>query len=77
MSETAGRVYSPQRFRLVVALLTLIFLPIVVGASVLIYHYVRFSVLVEQRLQGERWQIPSRVYARPLTLRPGLVLHAA
>ncbi|MGD8895114.1 MAG: PBP1A family penicillin-binding protein [Acidobacteriota bacterium] len=77
MSETAGRVYSPQRFRLVVALLTLIFLPIVVGASVLIYHYVRFSVLVEQRLQGERWQIPSRVYARPLTLRPGLVLDAS
>ena len=29
-----------------------------------------FSVMVEQRLQGERWQIPSRVYARPLTLRP-------
>ena len=31
---------------------------------------------MEQRLQGERWQIPSRVYARPLTLRPGLVLDA-
>jgi penicillin-binding protein 1B len=76
MNENARRVYSPQRFRLVVALLTLIFLPIVIGASVLIYHYVRFSVLVEQRLQGERWQIPSRVYARPLTLRPGLVLDA-
>jgi penicillin-binding protein 1B len=76
MNETARRVYSPQRFRLVVALLTLIFLPIVIGASVLIYHYVRFSVLVEQRLQGERWQIPSRVYARPLTLRPALVLDA-
>ncbi len=76
MSDTAGRVYSAQRFRLVVALLTLIFLPIVIGASVLIYHYIRFSVLVEQRLQGERWQIPSRVYARALVLRPGQVLDA-
>jgi penicillin-binding protein 1B len=74
MSETARRVYSPQRFRIVVALLTLIFLPIVFGASLLIYHYVRYSVLVERKLQGERWQIPSRVYARPLVLRPGLVL---
>ena len=76
MSKTSRKVYSLQRFRLVVALLTLIFLPIVIGASVLIYHYVRFSVLVEQRLQGERWQIPSRVYARPVILRPGLVLDA-
>ncbi|MEE8218033.1 MAG: transglycosylase domain-containing protein, partial [Vicinamibacteria bacterium] len=76
MSDTAGRVYSAQRFRLVVALLTLIFLPIVIGASVLIYHYIRFSVLVEQRLQGERWQIPSRVYARAHVLRPGQVLDA-
>jgi penicillin-binding protein 1B len=76
MSKTSPRVYSKSRFRIVVALLTLIFLPIVIGASVLIYHYARFSVMVEQRLQGERWQIPSRVYARPLTLRPGLVLDA-
>jgi len=76
MRDTARRVYSPQRFRVVVALLTLIFLPIVIGASVLIYHYVRFSVLVEQRLQGERWQIPSRLYGRPLVLRPGLVMDA-
>jgi penicillin-binding protein 1B len=76
MSETSRKVYSKWRFRMVVALLTLIFLPIVIGASVLIYHYARFSVMVEQRLQGERWQIPSRVYARPLTLRPGLVLDA-
>jgi len=76
MSEASRKVYSRRRFQVVVALLTLIFLPIVIGASVLIYHYARFSVMVEQRLQGERWQIPSRVYARPLTLRQGLVLDA-
>ena len=74
MSETARRVYSPQRLKIVALLLSLIFLPIVVGTSALIYNYLRFSVMVERRLQGERWMIPSRVYGRPLRLRPGLVL---
>ena len=49
-------------------------LPVVVGASVLIYYYLRYSVMVERRLQGERWLIPARLYARPLVLRPGLPL---
>jgi penicillin-binding protein 1B len=74
MNDTARRVYSARRFRIVVVLLTLIFLPIVIGASVLIYQYMRFSVMVEQRLTGEKGRLPSRVYARPLVLRPGLVL---
>ena len=74
MSDTARRVYSARRFRLVVLLLTLVFVPIVVGASLLIYQYMRFGVLVEQRLTGEKGRLPSRVYARPLVLRPGLVL---
>ena len=77
MNDPERKVYSPQRFRLVVVLLTLIFLPIVIGASALIYQYLRFSVMVSQRLHGERWMIPSRVYARPLVLRPGLVLSPA
>ena len=50
MSDTARRVYSARRFRIVVLLLTLVFLPIVIGASLLIYQYMRFSVMVEQRL---------------------------
>jgi penicillin-binding protein 1B len=74
MTDPARRVYSARRFRLVVLLLTLVFLPIVIGASLLIYQYLRFSILVEQRLRGERGSVPSRVYARPLVLRPGLVL---
>src|SRR6185503_13260988 len=32
----------------------------------------RYSVMVERRLQGEHWMAPSRLYARPLVLRPGL-----
>ncbi|HXK08895.1 MAG TPA: PBP1A family penicillin-binding protein [Vicinamibacteria bacterium] len=74
MSDTERRVYSAQRLRIVVVLLTLVFLPIVIGTSALIYEYVRFSVLVEQRLRGEKGRLPSRVYARPLVLRPGIVL---
>src|SRR5512144_1627314 len=71
MNDTARRVYSTRRLRIVVALLTLIFLPVVVGASLLIYQYMVFSVMVEQRLKGEEGRLPSRVYARPLVLRPG------
>src|SRR5881296_113025 len=66
--------YSPERLRLVLTILTL---PIVIGSSVLIYYYLRYSVMVERRLQGEHWLAPSRLYARPLVLRPGLPLSAA
>jgi penicillin-binding protein 1B len=76
MSDTERRVYSARRLRIVVALLTAVFLPIVVGASLLIHQYMRLSVLVGQRLTGERGRLPSRVYAGPLVLRPGLVLAA-
>src|SRR5512147_3057761 len=74
MNDTARRVYSTRRLRIVVALLTLIFLPMVIGASLLIYQYMVFSVMVQQRLKGEEGRLPSRVYARPLVLRPGIVL---
>jgi penicillin-binding protein 1B len=74
MSTTAGRVYSARRLRIVVLLLTLIFLPIVIGSSLVIYEYLRFGVLVDARLRGETRRLPARVYARPLVLRPGMVL---
>jgi penicillin-binding protein 1B len=77
MSDSARRVYSARRFRIVVLLLTLVFLPIVIAASLLIYQYMRFSVLVEQRLRGERGSVPSKVYSRPAVLRPGAVMGAA
>jgi penicillin-binding protein 1B len=74
MPSRSRRTYSSRRLRLVLALLTLVTLPIVVGSSVLIYYYLRFSVMVDQRLQGERARIPSRIYARPVELRDGLPL---
>ncbi|MGE5126131.1 MAG: penicillin-binding protein 1A [Betaproteobacteria bacterium] len=74
MNDPSPRVYSARRFRIVVSLLTLVFLPIVIGASLFVYQYMRFSLMVEQRLRGERGSLPSKVYARPLVLRPGLVI---
>jgi penicillin-binding protein 1B len=74
MTDPARKVYSPERLRLVLILLTVVTLPFVIGASILIYTYVRFGVMVDRRLQGERWMTPSRIYARPLTLRDGLPL---
>ena len=68
------RVYSPRRLRLVLLLLSLVTLPAVLGSAVLVYYYMRFSTLVEKRLHGERWQAPSRLYARPQVLKPGTSL---
>jgi penicillin-binding protein 1B len=72
-----GHVYSTARLRLVAVLLTLVTLPIVLGASWLIYEYLRYGVLVERRLKGERWMVPSRLYAQPLVLRDGIALAQA
>jgi penicillin-binding protein 1B len=69
-----GHVYSTARLRLVALLLTLVTLPVVLGASWLIYEYLRYGVLVERRLKGERWMVPSRLYAQPLVLRDGIAL---
>jgi penicillin-binding protein 1B len=68
------QIYSPKRLRVVLALLTLITLPVVVGSSLAIYYYLRYSVMVERRLKGERFLIPSRLYGRPLVLYNGLAL---
>ena len=71
MSAPGRHVYSSRRLRIVLALLTLVTLPVVVGVAVLVYHYMRFSVMVEERLANERALIPSRVYARAIRLHDG------
>lgn len=77
LQPPSRQTYSPKRLRLVLLLLTLVTLPVVVGSSSLIYYYMRYGVMVERRLRGERWMVPSRVYARPLVLQDGLVLNRA
>jgi hypothetical protein len=77
MASPGRNVYSKQRLRLVLILLTVVTLPFVVGGFTLIYYYLKFSVMVERRLQGERFLVPSRIYARPLVLRNGLPLTRA
>jgi penicillin-binding protein 1B len=64
--------YSPERLRRVVLLLTIVTLPVVIGAATLIYYYLHYSLIVEKRLQGEHFRSPSRLYARPMVLRPGM-----
>ena len=50
MSVPTRNVYSPQRLKVVLVLLTLVTLPVVGALSLLIYHYMRFGVMVERRL---------------------------
>ncbi len=73
-TSSRGHTYSPQRLRLVLALLTAVTLPVVIGSSVLVYYYLKFNVMVDRRLRGERWMVPARLYARPLELRLGMPL---
>ncbi len=77
MAQPPGHTYSARRLKVVVALLTALMLPLVVGASFLVYQYVKYTVMVEKRLTGERGQVPSRVYSRPLLLREGMAMTAA
>src|SRR5215218_7463025 len=72
MPPPFARTYGPARLRRALILLTILTLPVVVGVSGLIYCYLKFSVMIDRKLQGERWMIPSRLYARPLLLKPGL-----
>lgn len=76
-SETSSRPYSVTRLRVVLVVLTLVMLPVVIGSSVVIYLYVKYSVVVDRRLKGEHWTVPSRIYARPAVLRPGLAIDQA
>ncbi len=69
-----GHAYSARRFHTVVALLTMLSIPLVIGGSLVVYQYVKFGVMVDKRLSGERWMIPSRLYARPLLLHEGMLL---
>jgi penicillin-binding protein 1B len=61
----------------VIALLSVVTLPIVVGTSVLIYYYLRYTVLVDRKLHGERWRAPARLYARAPVVQKGRTLSVA
>ncbi len=72
--ETADDSQSPQwRRRLVTWLLAAVGL----GLGFLIPYTLYLNHEVSERFGQLRWQIPTRVYARPLELAPGLTLDAA
>jgi penicillin-binding protein 1B len=46
-------------------------LPLVVGAAVFAYSYVRFARVIDERLHGHRELVLPRIYGRPIELRRG------
>ncbi|HEX9725958.1 MAG TPA: PBP1A family penicillin-binding protein [Vicinamibacteria bacterium] len=65
------RRYSRFRFKVTFAFLTLVSLVVFYFSAVFIIHYFQFSRRIAERLQGERQNRPSWVYARPFELREG------
>ena len=77
MTVSHSRTYSTTRLRIVLLLLTMATLPVVLGSSVFIYYYIRYSIMVDRRLNSAPAMVPSRLYTRPTVLRPGLPLDAS
>lgn len=71
------RRYSSLRLKAVVGLLTLASLAAFALAAALIYHYYRFSRLIEARLHSEGPARSAWVYSRPFELRSGQRLSAS
>ncbi len=46
-------------------------LPVLAGAAIFAYSYLRFASLIDERLHGQREHSLPRIYARPLELRRG------
>ncbi|CCK82092.1 penicillin-binding protein 1B [Desulfobacula toluolica] len=45
------------------------------GLGIIFYdHFLKFNTVVEEKFQGRLWELPARVYARPLELYPGMRL---
>ncbi|MCG6881942.1 MAG: penicillin-binding protein 1B [Deltaproteobacteria bacterium] len=63
---------SKKTIRILVALLLVVC--VIFGYGV--YHqYVHFNQMVLERFQGRLWELPARVYARPMSLYPGMRLN--
>ena len=65
------RKYSPRRLKIAVGLLSLVSVFLFAVAAIFIYHTLRFTALVDARLQGESTERPASVYAKPFELRRG------
>ena len=63
------RKYSRLRFRIAVLLLTASSIALFYAGASLVYHTVRFSQIVDAKLQGKQVDRPSQVYASPFELR--------
>ena len=65
------RKYSSRRFKLAVGILGLLSVFLFAVAAILTYHTLRFTALVDARLQGKATERPASIYAKPFELRRG------
>lgn len=65
------RKYSPRRLKVAVFLLSVLTALSFALAAVFIYHTLRFTALVDARLEGEARARPATVYSEPFELRRG------
>ena len=71
-----SRKYSRRRFQIAVTLLGAFTFALFVGAAFFTYHTLRFTALIDARIQGAATEHPAWVYARPFELRRGQRLSA-
>lgn len=71
-SKKARKPSGKRRYILYFLLVAILF-----GLVALGLHSYRLNQLVQERFEGKRWSVPSRVYARALELYPGRILKAA
>ncbi len=59
------------------SLISILFVAGLVGAGIAFYAYFSgFNRVVLEKFEGRLWELPARVYARPLALYPGMMLGA-
>ena len=46
------------------------------AAGLLLWHFSGFNRIVKEKFDGRPWELPARVYARPLVLYPGMEISA-
>jgi penicillin-binding protein 1B len=71
LARKKSRRHSRRRFRVVVFSLSVLTVLLFALAAFLVFHTLRFTALVDLRLQGKQAERPSWVYARPFQIHKG------
>jgi penicillin-binding protein 1B len=71
LGRKKARRYSGRRLRIAVASLSFLSLLLFAVTGFFVYHTLRFTALIDMRLEGKEAERPTWVYARPFELRRG------